>query len=900
MSLFDLSKGHAAWPERLAIFKGRSLFKPLVVLGCLWLAGQATLVAQPSQRMEAFLGWDKLPAFPARRGLSGAFTGVVADLLIVAGGVSVSPDQAGTGSFKRWSDRILLLPGPHDNWREVGTLPRPLAHGVSVSSKDGLIMLGGAGQGRHYAEVALLRWVDGNIEIVRLPPMPMQVAYFCGARLGDTIFVAGGREQPDSPSALKTFWALDLTEQGIKIGWRELEPWPGPARLLATAGVQDGSFFLFGGADLTSEQGLPGKLRPLRDAYRYTPGRGWKRVADLPRRAVGSPNPAVALGQSHLMVLGGGAPDVIDFLPGSTTDQAGRDSDILVYHTITDTWVSAGELRLEAEVAGKSRRSQRLPTLTGTTWWRGGLVVPGGEVQPGVSTSRVLRARPLHKTLSFSAIGYGVLSLYLATLVVIGFYFSTRAKSTADFFLGGRRVPWWAAGVSLLGTQLSSITFLTVPAKAYATDWTYLVAYPAALVATPLIVSYYLPFFRRLNVTTAYEYLEKRFNLLTRLIGSASFICLQLGRMGIVLYLPALSVSLVTGINVYACIAVMGLLTALYCLLGGIEAVIWTDVLQVIVMLGSALIILFMIAFRVEGGFETILSQGVDHDKFRLANWNWDLGTASLWVIVIGNFFNTFPPLTADQTNVQRYLTTRDEKGAARSIWTNTLLTLLASFIFFGLGTALWAFYKTQPSLLNPSGQTDAILLWFVVQQLPEGIAALAIAGLLASAMSSLDSSLNSIATVITTDVYRRFNPAASDRQCLKLARLLILLFAVLGTGSALYLVSLGSSSMWDHYIKIVGLFGGGLAGLFAAGIFTRRISGSGVVLGFFLSALTLYYVQAAGTISFFLFSGIGIVTCLGGGWLASFWLPESEKSIRGLTIYTLENRDVDSLSEEG
>ena len=350
----------------------------------------------------------------------------------------MSPDGAGTGSFKRWSDRILLLSGPHDNWREVGTLPRPLAHGVSVSSKDGLIMLGGAGQGRHYAEVLLLRWVDGNIETVRLPPMPMQAAYFCGAKLGDTIFVAGGREQPDSPRALKTFWALDLTEQGMEIGWQELEPWPGPARLLATAGVQDGSFFLIGGADLTSEQGPPGKLRPLRDAYRYTPGQGWKRLADPPRRAVGSPNPAVALGQSHLMVLGGGAPDVVDFHPGSTTDQAGRGSDILAYHTITDTWVSAGELRLEAEVAGKSRRSPRLPTLTGTTWWRGGLVVPGGEVQPGVSTSRVLRAQPLPKALGFSAIGYGVLSLYLATLVVIGFYFPLVQKARLTFFwLGG-------------------------------------------------------------------------------------------------------------------------------------------------------------------------------------------------------------------------------------------------------------------------------------------------------------------------------------------------------------------------------------------------------------------------------------------------------------------------------
>ena len=793
--------------------------------------------------------------------------------MIVAGGVSLASDETPGGDSTNWSEGILALSDPQGRWQRVGSLPHPLANGVSLATEEGLVLLGGADQNRHYAEVLMLRWGGGNLETVYLPPMPGTAAYFCGARLGDRIYVAGGRQQPDSPTALRTFWSLDLSKKGLEQKWQELEPWPGPARMLAIAGVQDGSFYLMGGMDFESAQAPTGQVRHLRDAYRYTPDRNWERVADLPRPAVGAPNPAVTLGQSHLLVLGNG-------------------SDILAYHTITDTWADLGGPQQQPEEDVDDRRDvpPLLPTMTVATWWRDALVVPGGEVEPGVSTSRVLRAEPVHTTLGFGTIGYGILFAYLASLVLTGFYFSRRERGTSDFFLAGRRIPWWAAGMSLLGTQMSAVTFMTVPAKAYATNWTYLVATMTLIPAAPLIVFYFLPFFCRLNITTAYEYLEKRFDLAVRLIGSISFICFQVGRIGIVLYLPALSISLVTGINVYVGIAVMGVLTAVYCLLGGIEAVIWTDVLQVIVMMGSGLIAFFMIAMSVEGGFGEILSLGVANDKLRLADWDWDIGTASLWVIVIGGFFGQFPQLTSDQSNVQRYLTTRDEKAAAWSVWTNVVLTLLVSVLFFGLGTTLWAFYKTHPELLNPSAQTDAIFPWFVVQQLPEGIAALAIAGLVASAMSSLDSSLNSIATVITHDIYLRFKPTASDLQCLRLARLLILLFAALGSGSALYLVVLDSGSMWDQYFKIVGLFGGGVAGLFVTGIFTRRASASGAIMGFFLSGLVLYFVQSSGSVSFFLFSAIGIVTCAGTGWLASLLLPGAKKSLQGLTIYTIKN----------
>ena len=175
----------------------------------------------------------------------------------------------------------------------------------------------------------------------------------------------------------------------------------------------------------------------------------------------------------------------------------------------------------------------------------------------------------------------------MLSLVVMGFYFSRREKGTDDFFLGGKRIPWWAAGLSIFGTQLSAITFMAIPAKAFATDWLYVLLTVGILAVCPVIIICFLPFFRRLNVTSAYEYLELRFNLPVRLYGSASFLFFQLGRMSIVVLLPAIALSAVTGLNVYMCIIVMGVLCTLYTVLGGIEAVIWTDVIQVIVLMGG-------------------------------------------------------------------------------------------------------------------------------------------------------------------------------------------------------------------------------------------------------------------------------------------------------------------------
>lgn len=814
------------------------------------------------------VAWSPLPAIPDAEGFAGSFAGTSGGALIVAGGANFPVLRPWDGGTKKWYDTAFILESPGGTWRAAGQLPRPLGYGVSVTHGDGVVCAGGNDATRHHRETFRLRWKNGALQTESLAPLPLPAANLCGAVLGDTLYAAGGIQTPDATSALRTFWALDLSDPGAQ--WRELEPWPGPARMLAVAGAQDGAFFLFGGADLRAgPDGKPERVW-LRDAYRFRPRDGWKRIADMPRPTVAAPSPAPAIGQAHLLVLGG---DDGTQLATPPTAHRGFPRGVLAYHTITDTWLKMGDVPFSLVTT---------PAVT----WGAYIVVPGGEAKPGVRSHDVWSGEVARRKSAFGWVNYATLVAYLVGMVVIGWFCQSRNRDTADYFKAGGRIPWWAAGISIYATMLSSLTFMAIPAKAYATDWTFFWANVPILLLAPIVIAFYLPFFRRLDVTSAYEYLERRFGLGARLYGSSAFILFQIGRQAIVLLLPSLALATVSDLDVRLCIILMGVLCVAYTVMGGMEAVVWTDVAQTAVLLGAAAVSLVIIVAGAGGPaafWETASAAG----KFHQFNWTLDprTGAHAFWAILIGNLFINLVPYTSDQAVVQRYLTTRDEARSARAIWANAALCLPSTALFFAIGTALYVYYRAHPSELDPAQATDTIFPAFIVANLPAGIAGLAIAGIFAAAQSTVSGSLNSVVTAMMTDFYRRFGPEISEPRALRLARWLTAGVGAFATLAALALAEWNLRSLWDTYNSLVGLAGSGLAALFALGIFTRRASGAGAIAGIIVSAIVLYWVQRHSDLHFFLYAAVGFVTCFAVGWATSFALPGRSRPLAGLVL---------------
>ncbi|MCH8136681.1 MAG: sodium:solute symporter, partial [Proteobacteria bacterium] len=419
----------------------------------------------------------------------------------------------------------------------------------------------------------------------------------------------------------------------------------------------------------------------------------------------------------------------------------------------------------------------------------------------------------------FHPLDYLVLVGYLTILVFMGFYFAKRNTSTSDFFLAGHRIPWWAATLSIFSTQLSAVTFMAIPAKAFGFNWLSILVNLGIILVAPLTVFCFLPFYRRLNVTSIYEYLEKRFGPAMRVYGSISFTILQIAKMGIFLLLPSLALSTVTGVNLYLCITVMGLLCIVYTVLGGIEAVVWTDVLQSIVLLGGGLLCIGLIFSAENFNFSRMWNLAISENKFDIFTMTGGIKSDVFWVWIIGGFFIQLVPFTSDQVPMQRLLATSSERSAAKAVWAHAAIVVPASLLFFGLGTALFIFYHSRPELLPPADQNDIIVPWFIATQLPMGLAGLVIAGVFAATMSTVDSGMHSIATSLVTDVYSKLRPDTNDKALLKLARTITIIAGVLGTLSAFLVSTQDAKSLWDLILLFMALFGSSLAGVFLLGV---------------------------------------------------------------------------------
>ena len=809
--------------------------------------------------------WSELTSLPDADGFAGPFAGVSNGVLVLAGGANFPDGPPWEGGSKVWHNRVYALSDPSGEWREVGQLPGGLGYGVSISWRDRLIGIGGSDKSQHYADVFALQLDRDSLTREVGPSLPMSLASAAGVLVGDVIYVAGGSETPQSSVASSRFWKLDLSDGMDGSEWVELASWPGPERMLPVMAFQNGKVLLVSGARLLPD-GNGGVTREfLKDAYAFDPANEtWTTISGPPVPFVAAPNPGIPLGYADVLFSIGD--DGANFFRQEEMREThpGFPKQLYRYNTVTDKWIEDGEFpRVEnSNPEGPKNGGVYPPVTTTVVSWDGQFVIPSGEIRPTVRTPKIMAIRLGAAKSVFGTLNWIVLLGYLLGLVVIGVWCSRRETGTDSFFLAGRRVPWWAAGLSIFSTMLSAITYLAIPARAYATDWTIFLVNMTVFAVVPFVVFKYLPVLRRSNVTTVYEFLAIRFDRSIQKFGSASFILFQTGRMGIVLLLPGLALSAVTGIDLYLCIALMGVLATLYTVLGGIEAVVWTDVVQTVVLLGGAVAALFIIVGNLDGGVGEFVEVGRSAGKFNWVNLEFSLVSESVIVVLLGGFFSTaLVPYSSDQAVVQRYLTTKDEAAARRSLWLGAVMVLPATVLFLLLGTGLYIFFSANPVALAPLEKPDQILAWFIASEMPAGLAGLVIAGVFAASMSSLDSSMHSIATTIVMDWWKPRDPSADDSQWLSRARRVTLVAGVFGTASALLLAGMEIKFLWDFFLGLIGLVGGTLAGVMAVAVFVPSASSRHVWPGICVAIGVLLFVKFMTPINSLLLGFFGVMS---------------------------------------
>ncbi|MCH1510439.1 MAG: sodium/solute symporter [Akkermansiaceae bacterium] len=854
------------------------------------------------------MSWDRLPDLPDREGFAGVFAGVVSeegdDFLVVAGGANFPEGRPWEKGPKIYYDGIFVLPlKKGGEWEESGVkLPKKVGYGMSVSLKNGkcLFMGGKNGEGT-YDELWEISISGGRIEVEEIGRLPKPLAEgVAGLVLGEVVVGAGG----DGTKTGREIFRMKRPDPKA-VEWESLG-WPDGARgrMYPVGGIRDGKFYLFGGRDFASSKEVQEDrfegLDWLKDCWELElETKTWRRLSDLPEARSAAPSMAVPVGASSLLMLGGVPVDFLSEqvaarpeLNGQGMEHPGFPGSVFSYNTVTDRWAEAGSLSLEGSFA---------PVTTPVVLWDGKAILPTGEIKPGVRSPQVLIAEVGGSKLSFGTVNWVVVVAYLLGMVAIGYWFMKReAASTTDaYFRGGQKIPFWVAGLSIFATMLSAITFMAVPGTAYATNWNGYIGQWPILIIVPLVVMFYLPFYRRLNITTAYEYLEKRFNVATRVIGSTTFILFHVGRVAIVLYLPALALSSVTSIDIFLAISVIGVLCVIYTVMGGIEAVVWTDAIQALVLIGGALLCFGLVVSQVDGGLGAIGSAMSEQGKGLTASWSLsDLsiarGSTSGFVLFVAFMLANLPSYTSGQDVVQRYVTTPSEKEAARSLWMNIAMVLIGSAIFFGLGTALYVFYQNKPELMDPAlPAKDSVLPFFIMQNLPTGVAGLIIAGVFAAAQSTISSSLNSVATAFTTDVYGRLlKPKSSDQERLRVAKRMVIVLGVVGIGVSSYLAMIKTDEVFMLFNRFIGFALGPLGGLFALGIFSKRPNGLAGLLALVFGVITVtvtYFLNEAGIIDLIplLYGAIGFLSTLGSGLVLGFVLRATDEEVAGVTIWT-------------
>ena len=465
----------------------------------------------------------------------------------------------------------------------------------------------------------------------------------------------------------------------------------------------------------------------------------------------------------------------------------------------------------------------------------------------------------------FTTLDTVVVVVYLGIVLFAGLYYSKKEMQGKEFFKGDGTIPWYVTSVSIFATLLSPISFLSIPGNSYAGSWILWWAQIGMLIAIPLTIKYYLPLYSRLEIDTAYHYLEKRFECkYLRMLGALVFIIFQLGRMSIIIYLPSIALATVSGFDVNLLIVIMGVIAIIYSYSGGLKAVLYTDFIQGVVLVGGIALTLLVIISDIDGGFGTIMTTLTDGHKFMFENEQWlssDILSTTAFMIFIGGGLGTFSSYVSSQDVVQRFTTTTDVKELNKMTLGNGALSIFGATIFYLVGTALFIYYTQNPDLLM-TDRRDLIFATYITYELPAGITGILLAALFAAAQSTLSTGINSVATSWVLDIQSVTHPEMPEARQTMIAKIVSLGVGVFAIVVAIIMATSDIRSAYEWFNAFIGVALGALAGIFVLGAFSKRANATGAFVGFFTATAVITYLKYfVPEVTFWSYTLVGIIT---------------------------------------
>ena len=495
-----------------------------------------------------------------------------------------------------------------------------------------------------------------------------------------------------------------------------------------------------------------------------------------------------------------------------------------------------------------------------------------------------------------------VLVVYLGAVLYAGLKFSKKEMKGKEFFRGDGTIPWWVTSVSIFATLLSPISFLSLAGNSYKGTWIMWFAQLGMFVAVPLTIRYFLPVYSRLDIDTAYEYLEIRYkDKGLRILGAIMFIIYQIGRMAIIMYLPSMVLANLTGINVYLLIVAMGVIAIIYSYTGGLKSVLWTDFIQGCVLIAGIVFSLIFLISTINGGFGAIMHELTEGGKFLAAKepiFDANIFKTSVFLLIVGGGLNTFSSYISSQDIVQRFTTTTDIKQLKKMTYGNLVLSLFVATVFYLIGTALYVFYNQNPQLLQ-TAQQDQIFASYIAFQLPVGITGIVLAAIYAAAQSTLSTGLNSVATSWTLDIQNFITKDMSMEKQTKIAQYISLGVGIASIIMAVILANGGVNSAYEWFNGFMGLVLGVLAGIFVLGIFFKKATKAGAYAGFIASAIAVVVCKYGGfDVSIWSYSIISIGVSVIVGMIVSLMTQSQlvdKKTLNEATVYYNESEIANS-----